>query len=669
MRYYDSSNVLRNTRDDQFIASTAADTNKTGTYNCASGEPGIFLLYNPSWDTEENLGNDALLLGVSSMNPNNTVSGSNVTVLANSTNTYTLAPTVTMTANGTLQLVTNAFGSGKNAISTRFGASSTGMFSTTTSLTLGGSSDGAGVEFTIYFLGRGATFGNTSEVGLFSFGLPTATSRAVNYQAELTRYQVDSVGSVLVPGARSLVIGSAVSWLGQIGTRDANMYPKYQNTFEVWCVTKVAGTDSAEVYLNNQLLTTTSAPLWSENSITWAKRASGFWQLGDGATSVDRTSGTSTGTHVGAFQVYNKYHNYSARCGILRSLMNTFYIPPTASSGGITSTTLGGSITQNTRTSSFTISIADYPHRNVQSLKDYYVFFATSDAIPTNINIIENNVTAINTSISGTVTLTCTAVPIYTGTQALCLAIASPGSSNTTPATKILTYVGGTFTPTTITNTFQIEFWFAASTGNFNGFTTLVVRTADTDSNNWTTVYTYETGTTTWVDQANNLVTNAAYSTTPINTTNFCSSYNTIKFTTPPINVKRAVVVHLGNKSGGFYYAPNVTDGIRIKLNGTVYTTFADANAAGMSFRWVTTNSNSAATNFLNYLTKTDSTTDTTSPVVVNGETFVTWVVPQSYFTLGDSADGYAANNLPVPGQYQQSDITKQSCLRITFPK
>jgi hypothetical protein len=39
------------------------------------------------------------------------------------------------------------------------------------------------------------------------------------------------------------------------------------------------------------------------------------------------------------------------------------------------------------------------------------------------------------------------------------------------------------------------------------------------------------------------------------------------------------------------------------------------------------------------------------------------------YFTLGSGADAYANNWLPTPGQFQQSDITKQSCLRITFPK
>jgi hypothetical protein len=546
------------------------------------------------------------------------------------------------------------------------------MFSTTTALTLGGSSDGAGVEFAIYFLGRGGLLGNTSEVGLFSFGLPTSTSRAVNYQAELSRNAMDTYGSTATPGARSIVIGGAeLYWLGLIGNRDTNTYPRYQNTFEVWCITKLAGTDSAEVYLNNTLLTTTSAPSWNNNSSSWGKRASGFWQLGDGSASIDRGDASSTGTYIGAFQVYNKYHNYSARCGILRSLMTTFYTPPTAASGGITATSLTGGISQNTRTSSFTISIADYPHRNVQSLKDYYVFFATSGAIPTSINIMENNVTAIDTSVAGTVTLTCTAVPSNTGTQVLCLAIASPGSSNTTPATKILTFVGGTFTSTTLTNTFQIEFWFAPGSGNYNSFTTLVVRTADTDSNNWSTVYTYETTTTTWQDQANNLVTNAAYSTTAINTSGFCTAYNTIKFTTPPINVKRAVVVHMANKIGGYYYAPNYTDGIRIKLNGTVYTTYADATAAGMKFAWLSADSN--ATNLLNYLTKIDSTTDITTPITVNSEIFTVYTNNlnnfQTYFTLGDDANPYGANGIPIPGQYTQSDITKQSCLRITFPK
>ena len=1126
MRFYDSSNELRNTRDDPFLASTAADANKTGTYNCATGEAGIFLMYNPAWDTDENLGNDGLLLGVSSMNPYNATSGSNVVTLANAPGTYTLAPTVTMTANGALPLVKDAFGPGKNGIATRWGASGTGMFSTTTSLTFGGSSDGAGVEFSIYFLGRGATLGNTSEVGLFSFGLPTATSRATQNQAELSRYPVDAFGSILTPGACSNVpklrpivtsgigllldagdavsypgtgttwtdksggnyhgtltngpgyiarpgaivfdgtndsvvgtatgslfngahtiscwfyrtataswsdlvashvtaggcsilrfldtvntvgthnagsnsgkvgvdlgndhlnqwiyatvvfssasiggtvnvyaykagvlltatgtmdwnlaasgqytvgkcssgnyhtgmiahiavynraltreeveqnynalkgrytsglgllldagdaisypgtgtnwtdiggggnsgiltngptysrayggyiefdgvndyvtgtipsatfagahtiscwfyrrvaaswngvfsnsvgvgsgsmltftrnssvigtfqlnvngdllaasidlgadhvnqwiyvtivyagatSGSAVTmyaykngallsssgrlywslattssywigrndtnssfngyiphvavynraltaaevdqnynalkgryttsggqlltgnvtdldttWLGLVGTRDSNTYPKYQNTFEVWCVTKAAGADSAEVYLNNQRLSTSSAPRWSTNASRWATRAAGFWQVGDGSTSVDRGGASSAGTHVGAFQVYNKYHGYSSRCGIVRSLMATFYIPPAAAGGGVTATSLTGGITQNVRTPAFTISIADYPHRNVQSLQDYYVFFAPSGTIPTSTRIMENNVTAIDTSVAGTVTLTCTAVPSSTGAQVLCLGIASPGSSNTTATPIIMTHVGRTFTSTTLTNTFQIEFWFGPSTGSYNGFTTLVVRTADTDSNNWSTVYTYEAATATWQDQANNLATNAAYSTTPIATTNFCATFNSIKFTTPVMNVKRAVVVHLGNKSGGFYYSPNVTDGIRIKLNGAVYATYADATAAGLKFAWLSVNSNTVATNMLNYLTKPDSTVDVTTPATVNGEVFSVYSPSfGSYFTLGSSAEAYGGNAIPIPGQYAQSDITKQSCLRITFPK
>jgi hypothetical protein len=283
---------------------------------------------------------------------------------------------------------------------------------------------------------------------------------------------------------------------------------------------------------------------------------------------------------------------------------------------------------------------------------------------------MENNVTAVDTSVAGIVTLTCTAVPSNTGTQVLCLAIASPGSSNTTPATKILTFVGGTFTSTTFTNTFQIEFWFSPGAAAYQSFTTLVVRTADTDSNNWSTVYTYETTTSTWQDQANNLVTNAAFSTAAVPITSFCTARNQYKFTTPVINVKRAVVVHLGAKSGGSYYSPILTDGIRIKLNETVYTTFADATAVGMKFAWISVYSNTAATNLLNYLTKTDSTTDITTPVTVNSETFsVSTANFQTYFSLGDSADAYGNNSIPIPGQFQQTDITKQSCLRITFPK
>ena len=128
--------------------------------------------------------------------------------------------------------------------------------------------------------------------------------------------------------------------------------------------------------------------------------------------------------------------------------------------------------------------------------------------------------------------------------------------------------------------------------------------------------------------------------------------------------------MHLGNKSGGFYYSPNVTDGIRIKLNGAVYATYADATAAGLKFAWLSVNSNTAATNMLNYLTKPDSTVDVTTPATANGEVFSV-LSPSfgSYFTLGSSAEAYGGNAIPIPGQYAQSDITKQSCLRITFPK
>ena len=233
-------------------------------------------------------------------------------------------------------------------------------------------------------------------------------------------------------------------WIGSIGTRDLNTYPKYPNTFEVWCITKLKGVDTPEIYLNNQLLSTSNAVSWSNNITTWAKRASGYWQLGDGATIIARDNGLGQGTYIGAFQVYNKYHSYINRRGVFRSLMNTFYIPPPANS--IIATTLSGNITANTRTATFTITIDDYPHRNVQSLNDFYVFFAPQYLIPTSINIFENNVTLIDVSVNNFVKLTCTAFTRILGTHVLCLAISSPGSADLAPTTQILTYNIGTFT-------------------------------------------------------------------------------------------------------------------------------------------------------------------------------------------------------------------------------
>jgi hypothetical protein len=680
MRYYDSTGAIRNTRDHQFLSSFNNDANNTGVYNYLSGgAPGVFLLYNPLWDTEENIGNDSLLLSVSSMNPNNTVSSSDVITLANSSFISVTAPTVTMTANGSLTLVPNAFGSGKNAILTRWG-NGNGMFSTSTTLTLGGSADGTGVEFTIYFLGRGATTNNASEVGLFCFGLPTATSRNVNYQAEFTRKQMDTIGSIITPGAQTYVIGgNETNWLGVIGNRDASTYPTDATSFEVWCITKAPGVNGVEVYLNNNLLTITSQPSWSTNATTWAKRASGYWQLGDGATSSDRGDpATSTGTYIGAFQVYNKYHTYSNRCGILRSLMDTFYIQPTARTNGITATTLS-SITQFTRTTSFTITIADYPHRNVQSLEDFYVFFARSNEIPTSISIIENNVTAINTSIPGVITLTCTALCNMPDTVVLCLAIAKPGAAKTTSTNVILTY-NSTFNSTKVSNTFQIEFWFApaavsgsSSTINTN-FSNLLIRTAASGSNTWSTIYDYDkAGQGGWMDQENNLVTNDLSSAQIISTVNFCSTYNTYKFTTPEMYVKKAVVIQMFYLASlTWIIAPCFTDGIRIKYNGVLYTTLSSATAAGIQIHWVTCDTTS--TNLNQYLTKTDSTTDMTSPITVNSNSFKIVSLNSNYFV--DASPKVADQNqfafgngtLPGNGVLQYGSRTFVSCLRIIFP-
>jgi hypothetical protein len=350
-----------------------------------------------------------------------------------------------MTANGSLQLVSNVFGSGKNGILTRWGTNSTGMFSTTQPITLGGTTDGSGIEFTIYFLGKNAQINNTTSVGLFSFGLATPTLRGTNYHAEFTRYAADTVGAIITPGALTYVTGgNEPFWIGTIGTRDLNTYPKYQNTFEVWCITKLKGVDTPEIYLNNQLLSTSNIVSWNNNITTWAKRASGYWQLGDGATMLARDNGLGQGTYIGAFQVYNKYHSYESRRAVFRSLMSTFYIPTTANN--IIDTTFSGTITANTRTSTFTITINDYPHSNVQSLSDFYVFFAPQYLIPTSINIFENNVTLIDISVNNFLKLTCTAFTRNYGTQVLCLAISSPGSANIDPTTKILTYNIGTFT-------------------------------------------------------------------------------------------------------------------------------------------------------------------------------------------------------------------------------
>ena len=298
--------------------------------------------------------------------------------------------------------------------------------------------------------------------------------------------------------------------------------------------------------------------------------------------------------------------------------------------------------------------------------------------------------TAINISVSGTVTLTCTAKPEYPGTLVLCLAIASPGSFNTT---KILTHVVSSFTSTRTINTFQIEFWFAPSGATeCNRFNAITVRTADTGSNSWTIAYDYSstfrnkysTGTYYtywyWADQGNNLVTNEPPSGTLISDTGFCNAYNQYKFTTPEMYVKRAVVINMtgiyyaGDTTYDGMYSPNFTDGIRIKYNGVVYTTYAAAIAAGFHFAWI--NSSSHTSGFLaDYLSKTDSTTDTTSPITVNSKTFtLTTNNFSNYFVAASPIAGdnnqfiFGGALAPFAKTLSDSYYLNQSCLRIIFP-
>ena len=609
------------------------------------------------------------------MNPNNTLSGQNVTKLANSTNINSRAPVVSMTANGSLQLSVNAFGTGKSGILTRWGSNSTGMFSSTEALTFG--QGVGGYCFTIYFLGRNATMDNSTEVGYFSFGLPTPLARGVNYQAEFTRVPVDGYGSSIIPGALSRGIGgTGLYWIGQMGTRNAETYPKYQDTFEVWCITKSNG-DTIEVYLNNTLVSLSSTTTFSANWNTWGQQGTGYWQLGDGATTLDRGNGVGSGTYIGAFQFYNKYHNYSARCGILRSLMSTFYIPPTARVGGIKSSTVPSNISRNVRTGTFTITIDDYPHRNVQSLKDFYVFFATPGSIPSSINIIENNVTAIDTSVPGDVTLTCTAVSeSLIGGLELCLAIATPGSSNTTPTTTILSGNGCLCSQVGISRTFQIELWFSPNYSWLaSGWDTLLVQTGDVGGSSWDEVYRYETNTGYWQDQANDLVNNYTFSTAQIPTNRFCNYYNECKFTTPPITIKDAVTIHFADKSNNAYWTPCNLDAIRIKVNGKVYTTYDDAFGDGIRFSWITTTDDTKSTNVTGYLTnKYDSATDMTSPITINGTTYQIrsglYNNSNMYELFNKGSNSFRFGSVPgdAPGNFQETNIANTSCLRICFP-
>jgi hypothetical protein len=353
--------------------------------------------------------------------------------------------------------------------------------------------------------------------------------------------------------------------------------------------------------------------------------------------------------------------------------MKTFYIPPTARVGGIKSSTVASSITQNTRTAPFTITIDDYSHRNAQSLKDFYVFFAPISGIPSSINIKENNVTAIDASVNGSVTLTCTGIPINTGNVVVCLAIASPGSANTSSTTTILSGSSSNCVLEDITNTFQIEIWFAPDAAN-NGFTTLVVQTANIGSIYWTEVYRYE-NTSYWQDQANDLVNNTAYSSTQYANSGFCSYYNTNKFTTPPINIKGSVLVNVSRKSpDGNYVLPNKIDAIYFKFNGTLYTTYNDVLAAGIRVSWLYGgNADLTETaNIRNYLqNKLDCATDMRSPLTVNGYTYyVSTINMFDIFTKDNSWYTWGNNWIPSndSGKYKEYDITNQSCLRITFP-
>ena len=228
----------------------------------------------------------------------------------------TIASTVTMkpaavhsgivAAGSNVTLVNNIFG-------TQPGISSnaSGCMTTSASILFGGAAD-TSLQFSIYILGRPNS--NSAQAQYLGGGFSDTAGNSLN--GHLSIFSRIPNGNI----ANNTQNTTEMWKPGGNGQQGPFPYPN-ANGFEIWCLCKNAGYIGTEVYRNNATLASTGADYISQRNIAGPSpyELSAFWRIGGGASYYANGS-----SYIGAFYVYNTYHDSTMR-GKIQSMLETSF--------------------------------------------------------------------------------------------------------------------------------------------------------------------------------------------------------------------------------------------------------------------------------------------------------------------------------------------------------
>ena len=199
----------------------------------------------------------------------------------------------------------NIFGSNK-AIFTQ---QSSGLFTTSERIVLGGNND-ISLTYTIYLLARAYNGGGYS---------PYMSGYSDNYIQYFGRNPgLGSPASIINNSHPHSGVGNIPPvWLPY--NQVSNMFPTpTSGSFEIWCFCKKSGYPGSETYRNNT--TDYVSPEIQRGIVSGASYSnSSFWNLGAGA--FNWINGAS---YIGAFIVYNTYHDSMYRAAVQKMLETEF---------------------------------------------------------------------------------------------------------------------------------------------------------------------------------------------------------------------------------------------------------------------------------------------------------------------------------------------------------
>ena len=232
---------------------------------------------------------------------------------ASTSNSVTMTPAVinggTVAARAEVSLVQNVFGSFPGVLTT-------GNYCLVSSALLhfGGTDGTQSVEYTMYILGRPAVSGSGEySMYLGGYGTP-ATGVTAGSTAHFGR------------GPNGSMVCNT-NWTNDLWNPGSGYAYPSTTGFEVWCLCKSPSYGGTETYRNN------ATPSGTQNTIATqraAPRPSGgfqktsYWRLGSGSSYA-----TTGSTYIGAFLLYDTYHDNATRETVMATLEIEFGLSAT----------------------------------------------------------------------------------------------------------------------------------------------------------------------------------------------------------------------------------------------------------------------------------------------------------------------------------------------------